>query len=270
MIENSSILTFFAKSHTSNIHSKGKIATNYLVEEIDIKDDERVLEIGFGTGETLIQLNSLCSTAHLFGVEQSSLMIHVAKNRLKFCGISKKVDLVLLSPQQKLPFDNNFFDKIFAESVFAIQEEEQLKNLLIDCNMKLKSKGQLFLNETLWLDATNLDTAEKLNKKCQSEFGIIQSNSTYLHLKDWIKLFDACNFDVIKIESVERLGKPIKGKIDLHSLLSEAFTKFGKLKSILDPNLRAQGKKYTATIFEINSKNETLMEGKIFILRKKD
>ena len=50
------ILNYLGKAHSDFIHAKGKLASNKLIELLGPKSKENILEVGFGTGATLVRL----------------------------------------------------------------------------------------------------------------------------------------------------------------------------------------------------------------------
>jgi tRNA A58 N-methylase Trm61 len=84
------ILDYFAKIHETHIHARGKIASGKLIELLDCRPGEAILEMGFGSGATLAYLASAFKKTKFHGFEASEIMYRVARKRLNFCGLSKK------------------------------------------------------------------------------------------------------------------------------------------------------------------------------------
>jgi ubiquinone/menaquinone biosynthesis C-methylase UbiE len=187
-----SILSYLGKVNASYLHANGRPATSALIQHLNCRPYEHILEIGHGTGATLILLKSKYRKTKFTGIDRSEIMYQKAKNRLRFCGIK---DIPLLRTNSlSIPFPNNTFDKIYLESVLGIQERNDLKSMLKEIKRVLKPHGRLVMNETIWLESTSLSRINSINQNCKSEFEIIQANSKYPYLSDWKLLIQEIGF----------------------------------------------------------------------------
>jgi ubiquinone/menaquinone biosynthesis C-methylase UbiE len=262
------ILNFLGKSHAQYIHAKGVVGTSVLIKALDCQPNEKILEIGFGTGTTLVRLFSNYKQTKFYGIELSPLMYEKAKARLSFCLVGNSVRLNLIKDKNQITFDTNFFDKIFIESVLGIQEDDDIKNFLMEMRRVLKPNGLLIINETIWLDSTTPEEITRINDFCKQYFGIIQSSSNYPHLKDWINLFTNLNFKCESIIKLDELKDKIKYDFRFpYNLLSFAFTGVGKIKSLFYHSLRKEKEVFANKMKQIIPDNKQLMEGILFKVR---
>jgi ubiquinone/menaquinone biosynthesis C-methylase UbiE len=231
----SNILNYYAKTNTDYLHSKGKEATAILMNLLDCKPNENILEIGFGTGATLVNLASIYKKTVFFGVETNPVMFQTGKKRVRFCGL-KNITLDLNRNTLKLPFPNNFFDKIYAESVLAILEGEDLKLMIAEIQRVLKPNGTLIINEGIWINTISKDKIKELNDFCKLNFGIIQSNSNYTYVSEWEKLLIEKGFEIEFIKRIDEI-KFQKNKMEPNNFLSKLFSYFGKIQSKINPKL---------------------------------
>lgn len=256
------ILNYFGKAHAQSIHARGKIGTRILIHTLNCQPKEEILEIGFGTGATLAQLFSNNKKTKFYGLELSELMYKKAKTRLRFSLIGESVKLSLMNNKNQIPFRTNSFDKIFLESVLAIQEDNDLEILLKEIQRVLKPDGILIMNETVWLDSTNLDEILRINEECKRNFGIIQSSSGYPYLKDWKEMITNLNFkceSIIKLDDVE---DDLKSEFRFpYQMLSFAFSAIGKLRSALSRSMRKEKKNYFEKMKQLLPDSKPLMEG---------
>ena len=256
------ILNYFGKAHTQYIHSRGKIGTQVLIQVLNCEPKEEILEIGFGTGATLVQLLSSNKKTKFYGLEISQLMYKKAKARLRFSLIGESVKLSLMNHRTQLPFSTDSFDKIFLESVLAIQEDDDLEVLLKEIQRVLRPNGILIMNETIWLDSTNLDEILHINELCKRFFGIIQSTSHYPFLKDWKELLANLNFECESITKLDDVEDDLKSEFRFpYQMLSFAFTSIGKIRSALNRSMRKEKKIYFQKMNQILPENKRLMEG---------
>lgn len=259
-------LNYLGKAHSDFIHAKGKLASNKLIELLGPKSKENILEVGFGTGATLVRLAALHKTANFFGFELSELMFHKAVERIRFCGLSDKVQLVLLTDRNKFPATDNTFDKVYCESIIAIQEGDDFKNLFLEIQRVLKPNGMLVFNETIWLEKTERETAQSMNSTCKQLFGIIQSNDEYLHIQDWKNLLFEIGFEVqVEISLLETNETKTFKLLPLPLFLSKLYTLKGKMKAVFTTEMRKEWKDYKRKISSLNNHAGALMQG--FIIK---
>ena len=168
------ILSYYCNTNTGFLHSHGESATNLLLDRLHPQNFEKILEVGMGTGSTLVKIASRNKRIDLFGVEKSEYMLNKTKQRLRICGIPDRIKLHKIDEDGQYPFDNNFFNKIYGESVLAIQEDFELETTVAEIARVLEPGGLLVLNETIWLSSISFEEIEKINNYCKEKFGIIQ------------------------------------------------------------------------------------------------
>lgn len=255
------IINYFGEIHGAYLHAKGKVASRQLIELLDCQPDEQILEIGFGSGATLAQLAADFRKTKFYGIETSETMFGTAKKRIAFSLLTGSINLKLVGKENNIPFNDNFFDKVFAESVLAIQEVENLNQILLEIKRILKPDGTFILNETIWLDSIDSFTAAEINAACKKAFGIIQSNSEIIHLADWETKLTQYGFETDKVIRINENTEVPKIAFNLKRILSDIYTQMGKIKLLLSPTLRREWKNYTREMKSIFQPNKQLMEG---------
>ncbi len=256
------ILKYFGSSHADFLHADGLKSTAILIDHMDCKPGESILEIGFGTGATLVELAHHFPETHFFGLEQSKIMYETAQNRINACGIEEKISVFIVEDEHA-PFVENQFDKIYLESVLAIQSEESLRKLLQNIQKWLKPAGILICNETIWLPTTPNSQINEINEKCLQRFGIIQANGDFPYPADWLQLFESYGLKVIQSNAISEEIPSFSLEQNNHS---RRFTQRGKIKSGLNLKMRKEWKEYERAMDEILPDNAQLMEGWLFKL----
>ncbi len=200
---NNKILNYYGNINAAYLHACAEGGTEFLLQELDTKNNETILELGFGTGATLVKIKAKHPQINLYGLEASELMLQKAISRLKFCGLSKKIQLQKTNTSQRFPYSDSFFDKIYAESVLGIQETEEIDFILTEALRTLKPNGKLIINETIWLPSIEYNEIETINKTCKNTFGIIQANAEYYTTLKWEQLFKRIGFSKTESKAVK-------------------------------------------------------------------
>ena len=107
---------------------------SWAVSVLDVRPDDRVLEIGFGPGLAIRELVRHAAEGYVCGVDHSELMLRRAK-RLNAEGIERGVVDLRLASVDDLPAFNEPFDKILAVNAMLFWREpvarlEKLRRLV--------------------------------------------------------------------------------------------------------------------------------------------
>jgi SAM-dependent methyltransferase len=106
----------------------------WAVSLLDVRPDDRVLEIGFGPGLAIRELSRLAADGYVCGIDHSELMLGRAK-RLNADGVRRGVVDLRLASVDDLPAFEEPFDKILAVNAIMFRRESvarlgQLRRLL--------------------------------------------------------------------------------------------------------------------------------------------
>lgn len=240
------MLDILAKAGVSYLHPGGKKSTVYLISKIQPLSGKRVLEIGCGTGATLADI-ALNKEVHVYGVDVSKQMLETAKQRMNYCGISS-VNFNLILPDGKLPFEDDFFDAAYAESVLGIIQQPALSVLMEEIRRVLKPAGTFFSVDAVWELNTPKEKIKEVNNRSLKDFGIIQSNESPSDENEWNAFFSQTGF--VNIQSLEiKEVNALKLDKDYVNVHSDQFTKRKKRTVLLNP---AWVVAYLSALFIIN------------------
>lgn len=104
---------------------------------------ERVLEIGFGTGECLVALAEAVETkGYVYGIELSDGMIAQAQQRLAKSGQEGRTSLLLADGAQA-PFSASSFDAILMIFTLELFDTPEIPHVLQQCRRLLRPRGRL-------------------------------------------------------------------------------------------------------------------------------
>ena len=113
------------------------------LRKLDVKEGEKVLEIGFGTGHSLLALaRRVGMTGKVYGVDLSEGMLQVASNRLSTNGMSNRVELHC-GDATRLPFPDQFFDAVFMSFVLELFDTPELPLVMRECQRVLNRTGRI-------------------------------------------------------------------------------------------------------------------------------
>jgi ubiquinone/menaquinone biosynthesis C-methylase UbiE len=110
---------------------------------LDVQEGDVVLEIGFGTGFTLVDLvKAVGETGRVYGVDVTPEMVHLAKERLNREGVVTKVELSE-SDARNMPYEDNIFDAVYMSGVLELFDTPDIPRVLAEIKRVLKSNGKL-------------------------------------------------------------------------------------------------------------------------------
>jgi demethylmenaquinone methyltransferase/2-methoxy-6-polyprenyl-1,4-benzoquinol methylase len=110
---------------------------------LGVKEGKRVLEIGFGTGHSLVELSHRVGESGLVaGVELSPGMIDVARKRIQDKGQEGSAQMIQ-GDGTLLPFAPNSFDAVFLSFTLELFSDDEILVVLDECHRTLKYDGRL-------------------------------------------------------------------------------------------------------------------------------
>jgi ubiquinone/menaquinone biosynthesis C-methylase UbiE len=110
---------------------------------LDIQKGDVVLEIGFGTGFTLVDLaKAVGETGRVYGVDVTLEMIQLAKERLKRERVAINVELSE-ADARNMPYEDNMFDAVYMSGVLELFDTPDIPKVLEEIKRVLKPNGKL-------------------------------------------------------------------------------------------------------------------------------
>jgi len=115
-----------------------------------VQPGEKILDVGCGSGRLYKLFRG--KEIEYFGVDFAEKLIEIAKRKYSSSLESKEGGIspvFLIVNALRLPFEDNFFDKVFSVAAFHhIPSDEKRTSFLKEMRRVLKPKGELFL--TVW------------------------------------------------------------------------------------------------------------------------
>lgn len=110
---------------------------------LKLQPGESVLEIGFGTGNSLLEFAGRVSPGgRVAGVDISPKMREVAEKKLQENNLADRVELKIGDARQ-LPFDSATFDAVFMSFTLELFPQEDIPLVLDEVGRVLKPEGRV-------------------------------------------------------------------------------------------------------------------------------
>ena len=117
---------------------------NKLVDYINPKENEKILEFGFGTGQNIIILKQRFPESDVQGVDIDPKIKSIAEYKLNKTGIEAPL---FLYDGNTLPFEDDSFDKVYSSLVFHQLDLISKLKCLLEINRILKPNGELIIGD---------------------------------------------------------------------------------------------------------------------------
>ena len=131
----------------------------WVTELLEVEPNDTVLEVGFGPGVIVQRLSRLVSEGHVAGIDPSREMVEQARARNAAVIKDGSVDLRRASVD-RLPFDNNSFDKVLA--INSMQVWPDVARGLREIRRVMKPSAKLALGFTIYSGQPNNGLTELL------------------------------------------------------------------------------------------------------------
>jgi demethylmenaquinone methyltransferase/2-methoxy-6-polyprenyl-1,4-benzoquinol methylase len=113
------------------------------VQKLDPKAGDVVLEVGFGTGHSILALaESVGNSGKVHGIDISEGMLNITQGRVEKAEVQERVILECADAQQ-LPYHASFFDKIFISFTLELFDTPDIPPVLSECWRVLRSGGRI-------------------------------------------------------------------------------------------------------------------------------
>ena len=113
------------------------------LRKLNVKSGEKVLEIGYGTGQCLLPLAQAAGHAgKVYGVDISEGMAGVAKTKVTKVGLSQHVELIC-ADAILLPYSENSMHAIFMSFTLELFDTREIPIVLAECHRVLAAGGRI-------------------------------------------------------------------------------------------------------------------------------
>jgi arsenite methyltransferase len=133
----------FGRLFTARWLDKANVAMNKLtLDQLSIKPEDRVLEVGFGGGDLLEQILSTQPSKYVAGIDLSVDMVNVVRRRLRRYILDGKAE-VRCGDIEALPFGDGEFTKLCSVNTLYFWRDPSAA--LAECRRVLKRDGRILL-----------------------------------------------------------------------------------------------------------------------------
>jgi len=113
------------------------------ISMIEATGGETILEIGFGTGHSIVALaRAVGGSGMVYGIDISDGMLQIAKDRVRKEGLTETAHLERGEAMQ-LPFKEELFDAIFMSFTLELFHSTEIPTVLSQCRRVLKKGGRI-------------------------------------------------------------------------------------------------------------------------------
>lgn len=110
---------------------------------LDAQTGEKILEIGFGTGRSLVELaQAVGDSGRVFGIDLSEQMVRTSQERARKEGIDSRVELTR-GDALHLPYPSESLDGIFMSFTLELFDTPEIPEMLAECRRVLKREGRV-------------------------------------------------------------------------------------------------------------------------------
>jgi demethylmenaquinone methyltransferase/2-methoxy-6-polyprenyl-1,4-benzoquinol methylase len=113
------------------------------LKKLGVREGERILEIGFGTGHGILELARLVgTTGEVRGIDISQGMLDITWARVKEAGLAERTELKR-GDGAELPFESSCFDAVFICFTLELFDTPEIPVVLGECQRVLRSLGRI-------------------------------------------------------------------------------------------------------------------------------
>ena len=132
-----------SKAYDSIADRDEHVAREKGLELLALAEGEKVLEVGYGTGHSLVALaEAVGASGHVHGIDISDGMREVSQQRLADAGLGDRVELKVAAAPP-LPYEDNQFDVVTMSFTLELFPLEVIPEVLREVKRVLRDGGRL-------------------------------------------------------------------------------------------------------------------------------
>jgi ubiquinone/menaquinone biosynthesis C-methylase UbiE len=172
---------------------------------LDARPGERILEVGFGTGSSIVALaQAVGGSGHVFGMDISPGMKAVAEARIRKTNPAGKISLTLTAIPP-IPFHNATFDAVFMAFTLELFPDDTIPLVLSEVRRTLRPGGRLSVVSMVRDPAKSSQVPERIYEWIHRHFPhIVDCRSI-----DVERLATDAGFAIARVKRLEVWGLPV-------------------------------------------------------------
>jgi SAM-dependent methyltransferase len=264
-------LSHLGRLGATNLHPLGREGTDKLEAALGMKPGQRLLEIGCGTGQSLVRF-STNSHFEVHGIDVLPEMLDAARIRLRAVGAP--ASLARADAICGLPFADQSFDAVYSESVLGIQEADAAEAFLSEVFRVLRNGGRFVASEGVWKPGTSKDIVNEARESGLRHFGFCLASAQGWSLQDWTECMKRVGFSVVSAELLETPSMPTRKRwlrsfknLSRRRALSTVVTVGFHLRAAVTPTIIRDHRNYQRAI-ETYRVYHAHVESRLFVLAK--
>ncbi len=113
------------------------------IKNLNVRDGDKVLEIGFATGKAIsIFARQVGPKGKVFGLDISEKMLTITSKYIRKKNLSNRVEL-RCGDAANLPYSSDFFNRIFISFTLELFDTPEISFVLDECRRVLKDDGRI-------------------------------------------------------------------------------------------------------------------------------
>jgi SAM-dependent methyltransferase len=165
--------------------------TNWGLNFLNIRDDDKILDIGCGGGRTINKLARIVHKGKIYGIDYSDVSVKTSSKINKLYINQGKVEIQKASVSS-IPFSNNYFNIITAIETYFLWPD--LENDMKEVFRVLKPRGKLLIVSEVYksdrrdkwvkiLEKLNIDPNKIVNSQTKEEFHQLFIDAGYKNIE---------------------------------------------------------------------------------------
>jgi demethylmenaquinone methyltransferase/2-methoxy-6-polyprenyl-1,4-benzoquinol methylase len=113
------------------------------LEKLNARPGEKALEIGPGTGHSLVALaQAVGPNGKVYGIDLSDEMLKITHENLEKAGLAARAELIC-GDAEKLPFAAETLDTVFMSFTLELFDTPEIPKVLAECKRALRAGGRI-------------------------------------------------------------------------------------------------------------------------------